>query len=70
MASEQGRNAELFNNRLYRRLALVITPVLICAPWSFELLVQPKRFFIDSGFLLPGGGPNLALIGNPGGPGS
>jgi hypothetical protein len=69
-ASERGRNAELFNNRLYRRLALVITPVLICAPWSFELLVQPKRFFMDSGFLLPGGGPNLALIGNPGGPGS
>ena len=69
-ASERGRNAELFNNRLYRRLALLITPVLICAPWSFELLVQPKRFFIDSGFLLPGGGPNMALMGNPGGPGS
>ena len=70
MASERGRNVELFNNRLYRRLALVITPVFICAPWSLELLVQPKRFFIDSGFLLPGGGPNLALLGNPGGPGS
>jgi hypothetical protein len=48
----------------------VITPILVCAPWSFELFVQPKRFFIDSGFLLPGGGPNLALMGNPGGPGS
>jgi hypothetical protein len=48
----------------------MITPVLICAPWSFELLVEPKRFFIDSGFLLPGGGPNMALMGNPGGPGS
>ena len=70
VASDRGVNAELFNNRLYRRLVLLITPVLICAPWSFELLVQPKRFFIDSGFLLPGGGPNLALIGNPGGPGS
>jgi GT2 family glycosyltransferase len=70
VASDRGVNAELFNNRLYRRLVLLITPILICAPWSFELLVQPKRFFIDSGFLLPGGGPNLALLGNPGGPGS
>ena len=69
-ASDRGVNAELFNNRLYRRLALVITPLLICAPWSFELLVEPKRFFIDSGFLLSGGGPNFALMGNPGGPGS
>ena len=69
-ASERGVNAELFNQRLYRRIALVITPFLICAPWSFELLLQPKRFFMDSGFLFPGGGPNLALMGNPGGPGS
>ena len=69
-ASERGTNTELFNQRLYRRVALVITPFLICAPWSFELLVDPKRFFIDSGFLLPGGGPNFALMGNPGGPGS
>ena len=33
-------------------------------------MVEPKRFFIDSGFLLSGGGPNFALMGNPGGPGS
>jgi hypothetical protein len=63
-------NAELFNQRLYRRIAIVATPFLICAPWSFELLTQPKRFFIDSGFLISGGGPNLALLVNPGGPGS
>jgi GT2 family glycosyltransferase len=69
-ASERGVNAELFNQRLYRRIAIVATPFLICAPWSFELLTQPKRFFIDSGFLVSGGGPNLALLGNPGGPGS
>ena len=69
-ASESGVNAELFNQRLYRRIAIVATPFLICAPWSFELLTQPKRFFIDSGFLISGGGPNLALLGNPGGPGS
>ncbi len=69
-ASENGVNAELFNQRLYRRIAIVATPFLICAPWSFELLTQPKRFFIDSGFLVSGGGPNLALLVNPGGPGS
>ena len=68
--SDRGLNTTLFNQLLYRRIALVITPILVCAPWSFELFIQPKRFFIDSGFLLPGGGPNLALMGNPGGPGS
>ena len=68
--SDRGVNTELFNQRLYRRIALVITPFLICAPWSFELLLQPKRIFTESGFLFPGGGPNLALLGNPGGPGS
>lgn len=69
-AAEQGVNLELFNQRLYRRIALLSAPFLICAPWSFELLVNPKRLLIDSGFLIPGGGPNLALAGNPGGPGS
>jgi GT2 family glycosyltransferase len=69
-ASEQGKDQELFNQRLYRRIALLLVPFLICAPWSLELLVNPKRFFIDSGFLIPGGGPNLALAGNPGGAGS
>ena len=69
-ASDRGVNVDLFNQRLLRRAITVFTPFLICAPWSFELLVHPKRFFIDSGFLIAGGGPNLALLGNPGGPGS
>ena len=69
-ASDQGKDQELFNQRLYKRLSLLLTPLLICAPWSVELFVNPKRFFIDAGFLFPGGGPNLALLGNPGGPGS
>jgi GT2 family glycosyltransferase len=69
-AADQGINQELFNQRLHRRIALLATPFLICAPWSFELLVDPKRFLIDSGFLIPGGGPDLAFVGNPGGPGS
>ena len=69
-ASNRGENVDLFNQRLIRRAALLFTPLLICAPWSFELLMHPKRFLIDSGFLIAGGGPNLAMLGNPGGPGS
>jgi len=69
-ASDRGVNADLFNQRLYRRIALIITPFLICAPWSFELLMQPGRFLFESGFLISGGGPNSVLFGNPGGPGS
>jgi hypothetical protein len=68
--SNQGIEVELFNLRLHRRIVSAITPILICAPWSFELIMKPSRFFIDSGFLIPGGGPNLAILGNPGGPGS
>jgi hypothetical protein len=49
---------------------MVVTPFLLCAPWSFELILNPHRLLMDSGFLIPGGGPNLALFGNPGGPGS
>ena len=60
----------IFKERLSKRLALLVTPIFLTAPWSFELFVSPQRFVLDSGFLLPGGGPNLALIGNPGGPGS
>ncbi len=70
LESNSGVNIALFNARLYRRIALVVTPFLLCAPWSFELIVNPHRFLMDSGFLIPGGGPNLALLGNPGGPGS
>jgi hypothetical protein len=68
--SNRGINVALFNARLYRRIALIFTPLLICAPWSFELIINPNRFLMDSGFLLQGGGPNAAFLGNPGGPGS
>lgn len=68
--SNSGINVALFNARLYRRIALIFTPLLICAPWSFELIINPNRFLMDSGFLLQGGGPNAAFLGNPGGPGS
>ena len=70
IASSSGVNIALFNGRLHRRIALVITPVLICSPWSFELIFNPHRLLMDSGFFLQGGGPNLALFANPGGPGA
>jgi len=68
--SSNGVNIALFNARLYRRITLVVAPLLLCAPWSFELIINPHRLLMDSGFLIPGGGPNLALSANPGGPGS
>ena len=68
--SNQSTETNLFNVRLYRRIVLAITPLLICAPWSFELILKPSRFFLDSGFLIPGGGANMAILGNPGGAGS
>ncbi len=68
--SDQGINIQLFNERLHRRIALAVTPIFICAPWSFEIIMHPSRLFIDSGFLTPGGGPFLAILGNPGGPSS
>lgn len=69
-ASEKGAHLELFNTRLYRRITVLITPLLICAPWSFELIINPERYLIDAGFLIPGGGANWAAIANPGGAGA
>lgn len=69
-STEKGINREEFQAKLIRHATLLVTPILLTIPWSFELLLHPSRFLIDSGFLLPGGGPNLALIGNPGGPGA
>ena len=62
--------AHLIKLRLGRRLVLLLTSILLVTPWSFELLGDPRRFFLDSGFLLPGGDHNITLIGNPGGAGS
>jgi GT2 family glycosyltransferase len=70
LASNQGIEVVLFNNRLHRRIVLAFAPILICAPWSFQLIMSPSKFFIDAGFLIPGGGPNQTVLGNPGGPGS
>jgi GT2 family glycosyltransferase len=63
-------NRALLLRRLGRRAVLVFTPLLLCLPWSLEALVHPSRFLLEPGLLLQGGGPNLAFLANPGGPGS
>ena len=65
-----GSNRGLLLSRLLRRGILVITPFLLCLPWSFEALVHPSRFLVEPGLFIQGGGPNLAFLANPGGPGS
>ena len=61
---------ELFDKRLKRRLALLVTPLIVTAPWSLVAIIDPNRFLYEPGILLSGGGPNLAFLGNPGGPGA
>ena len=63
-------NRNLLFSRLSKRATLVFTPLLLCLPWSFEALLHPSRFLLEPGLLIPGGGPNLAFLANPGGPGS
>jgi len=63
-------NKELFDQRLKRRIALLITPLIVTAPWSIAAFFDPNRFLYEPGILLSGGGPNLAFLGNPGGPGA
>lgn len=60
----------LLLERVFKRAVLISTPMLLCLPWSFEALVHPSRFLLEPGLLIPGGGPNLAFLANPGGPGS
>ena len=60
----------LFLERLKRRLTLLVIPLLLAAPGSFGLLRHPSRILREIGLTIPGGGPNLAILANPGGPGS
>lgn len=66
----RGLDRGLLFGRLLKRGALVLIPFMLCLPWSFEVLVHPSRFLIEPGLLVRGGGPNLAFLANPGGPGS
>jgi GT2 family glycosyltransferase len=60
----------LFRDRLFRRLVLTTLPVVLTAPHSFGLILHPSRLLGEIGLSFPGGGPNLAILANPGGPGS
>ena len=61
---------EVIDEKLKRRIALLVTPLLATAPWSLNAITNPGRILIEPGISLAGGGPNLALLGNPGGLGA
>ena len=62
--------APLFITRTVKRAVVIFIPIALNLPWSLEIITHPHRFFLEPGFLLPGGGPNYAIFGNPGGPGA
>jgi hypothetical protein len=64
------QNQQLLNSRLARRLTLIFSPILLTIPWSLELITSPRGLLLDIGLLSAGGGPNLAFLANPGGPGA
>ena len=61
---------EVFDQKLKRRIALLLTPLVVTAPWSLLAIIDPSRFLYEAGISLGGGGPNLAFLGNPGGMGA
>jgi GT2 family glycosyltransferase len=61
---------EDFDQKNVRRLALLITPIILSAPWSLEFLLHPSRIFLDPGLNVSGGNVPSIIIGNPGGIGS
>ena len=63
-------NINFFHQRLSRRLTLVIAPILIALPWSIQSLLNVKNLLLEPGLNIAGGGPNFALLANPGGPGA
>ncbi len=70
MTAKKNFQDSIFLERLKRRMILIIAPLLLSAPASFSLFIHPTYLWGEIGFALPGGGPNLALVANPGGPGS
>ena len=70
LAANRNLKDALFIQRAIRYATLLLAPLLLCAPGSFEYFVRPNLLMSEIGFTVAGGGPNLALMGNPGGPGS
>jgi GT2 family glycosyltransferase len=63
-------NIRFFHEKFSRRITLLVAPLLAGLPWSFALLLHPKNLFLEPGLALAGGGPNFALLSNPGGSGA
>ena len=61
---------DVLKKRIQNRALLLAVPFLINAPFSTEALLHPTRYLLEPGLALAGGGPNLALLSNPGGIGS
>jgi len=70
LAANKNFKDALFIQRAIRYATLLLAPLLLSAPGSFEYFVRPNVLMSEIGFTVAGGGPNLALMGNPGGPGS
>lgn len=56
--------------RVIRQLAVLVTPVVLLAPWSLDLLTAPSRFFTEAGLETPAtdATPLGLLLASPGGP--
>lgn len=65
-----GFTKTVFDDRNARRIAILGTPFIICAPWSIDLVLHPSRFLLDPGLALGGGSVASILLANPGGIGS
>ena len=61
---------ERFDLRNARRVAIIVTPLIVCAPWSLEFILHPSRILLDPGINLPGGNVPSLVLANPGGVGS
>ena len=70
LAANKNFKDALFIQRAIRYATLLLAPLILSAPGSFEYFIRPNLLMSEIGFTVAGGGPNLALMGNPGGPGS
>jgi len=61
---------EIFDRKNARRIALIATPIAVCAPWSLEFILHPSRILLDPGLTLGGGDVLSIIFGNPGGIGA
>ena len=64
------RNRPQFLERVCKRLTLLLLPLFLTAPASFDALITPSKFLSEPGFSTPGGAAYQVLFGNPGGVGA